>query len=500
VASGATTINVSGTIMNNGVLEASSGGSLDIVSSINNSSGLLEVNSGGQLIVEGQISGGSATIMAGTLEFDASSNVNVTFDNSKGYGELILGNPEHFSGQISGFSGTAPDAADSDRVELLGFTETRFSVQLIHGNQILTLHDAHGDVVTLTFDNFHGTLNVSTSGGKTFIYDPPAEGSKEDSSTTANSAGSDHAATSSIETAPGGDQPVVAPVTGSFNNASSTAFTASTVADDGLSLGGHQNVLSTDSASPGSNHVVDLPIIGAHQTFIATVSPAVPVGDNVAVPVLNPPVLGDERGHVIVPALNPPAFGGEHVIDPPAPDSSAGTPAVPDADSLTMENGLSGGFTQTALSSLLNVLTGDHAIASSVDTFVLGGDHGTVSTIQTALSGDHATESTIQSALGGGRAAISTNGTPSPFTSSAPGADNFVFHPNLGDDTVHNTSVHATDVGSISGQNSPQPLGLAISVPELGPEIMFAPAYHDAADVSATSQFHQMASSAHLLH
>jgi hypothetical protein len=126
----------------------------------------------------------------------------------------------------------------------------------------------------------------------------------------------------------------------------------------------------------------------------------------------------------------------------------------------------------------LNMLTSDHAM--------LGSDHGAVSTVQTALEGDHATVSSIA--------------TQSSFTSHAPGADNFVFHSNLGEDTIHNTSAHAADAGSISGQNSPQQSGLAISGPELGPEIMFDPAYHDAADVSATSQFHQMASSAHLLH
>ena len=120
---------------------------MDIAGNINNSTGVLEAKSGGLLDVHTVISGGSATIMAGTLEFDALSNVNVTFDNANGgYGDLILGDPERFSGQIFGFSGTAPDAVDSDEVELLNFTETGYSVQHIGGNQILTLHDAHGDI------------------------------------------------------------------------------------------------------------------------------------------------------------------------------------------------------------------------------------------------------------------------------------------------------------------------------------------------------------------
>jgi hypothetical protein len=125
------------------------------------------------------------------------------------------------------------------------------------------------------------------------------------------------------------------------------------------------------------------------------------------------------------------------------------------------------------------MLTSDHAM--------LGSDHGTVSTVQTALGGDHVTVPTI--------------GTQSPLSSLTLGADNFVFHPGLGNDNVHNTSAHATDVGSNSGQNSPQSSGLAMSVPDPVPEIMFDPAHHDAADLSTTvSQFQQMASSAHLLH
>ena len=364
-------------ITNNGIIEASSGGTLDIAGNVNNTSGMLEATSGGLLDVQTAISGGSAIIMAGTLEFDASSSVNVNFDNSNGYGELILGNPEHFSGQISGYSGTAPDAADSDQVELVNFTETGYSVQHIGSNQILTLLDAHGDVVTLTFENFGGTLDVTTSGGKTVIYDPPAEGAKDNSSATATAVGDDHGATPAIDTAHSSNQSLPVPATASFNAGSSTAFAISTAADSGLSPADPHNELSTGLASSGDDHLVDLSKIGGSQTFVAAVSPAEHDGDNVAGPVTNPPAVGDEHGHVTIATLDPPAISGEHVIDSLATGSPAGTSADADVGSLPIENGSSAAFTQTALSSLLNMLTSDHAM--------LGSDHGTVSTVQTAL-------------------------------------------------------------------------------------------------------------------
>ena len=477
--SGSTAIGTGGSITNNSIIEATSGGTLNIAANINNTSGMLEAKSGGLLDVQTAISGGSAIIMGGTLEFDALSSVNVNFDNSNGYGELILGNPEHFSGQISGFAGTAPDAADSDQVELLNFTETSFSARFIGGNQILTLHDAHGDVVTLTFDNFDGTLEVSTSGGKTVIYDPPAEGAKDNSSTSAPAVVDGHIAAPTTGTILSSNQSLPVPATGSFNTGSSTAFAISTGADSGPSPADPHNEHSTGLASSGDDHLVEPFRIGGSQTFVAAVSPAEHDGDNVAGPVTNPPAVGDEHGHVTIATLDLPAISGEHVVDSLATGSPAGTSADADVGSLPIENGSSAAFTQTALSSLLNMLTSNHA--------TLGSDRGTVSTVQTALEGDHATVSAI--------------GTQSAFTSPALGVDNFVFHPNLGDDTTHNTSAHAADVGSIGGQNSPQPSGGAISVPELVPEMMFDPGHHDAADVSATlSQFQQMASSAHLLH
>ena len=166
VDGGTTTIDLGGTITNNGTLQASHGGTLDIVSHVDNSSGTLEADSGGILDVQSAICGGTATIHGGTLEFDKSSNVSVTFCNgsadSPTYGTLVLGDPKDFQGTITGFDGTAAGACNSDTVELKGFCETSYSVQCSGGNEILTLHD--GDrCVTLTFDDFNNASKSKTS-------------------------------------------------------------------------------------------------------------------------------------------------------------------------------------------------------------------------------------------------------------------------------------------------------------------------------------------------
>ena len=141
--------------------------------------GLLEATNGGTLLIDDAVSGGSAVIAGGILDFAAAASVNVTFDNGTGvpaYGELVLGDATDFSGQIAGFSGTAPDASHSDVVDLSGFafTATTFAEAVSNGNLVLTATDG-SEVVTLTFDNFDGTLDFASNGnGGTLIYDPPA--------------------------------------------------------------------------------------------------------------------------------------------------------------------------------------------------------------------------------------------------------------------------------------------------------------------------------------
>ncbi len=61
----------------------------------------------------------AAAIAAGaSLDISGPSNETVTFTG--GTGSLVLNQPESFSGQIVGFTGTAPDAAHSDTIDLVG--------------------------------------------------------------------------------------------------------------------------------------------------------------------------------------------------------------------------------------------------------------------------------------------------------------------------------------------------------------------------------------------
>ncbi len=159
VAGGTLTLETGNAITNDGILEATNGGTLQIEDPVNGS--------------------GSAIITSGTLVFDAQSNMNVTFNNGTGtptYGELVLDDPSSFSGQISGFSGTAPDTAHSDVIDLRGFNDatTTFSESGSNGNLVLTTTDG-SNIATLVFDNFDGTLSFSSDGdGGTLVTDPPA--------------------------------------------------------------------------------------------------------------------------------------------------------------------------------------------------------------------------------------------------------------------------------------------------------------------------------------
>ncbi|SDP50916.1 Ig-like domain-containing protein [Afipia sp. GAS231] len=120
---------------------------------------------------------GDFHIAAGaTLEFGGSvaSGTTVTFDG--GTGELKLDNPGGFNGTIVGFHGTAPDAADSDVIDLAGIDYNagpgHFTQSYAGG--VLTVsdgtHTAH-----LTFSNFSDTFVFATDGhGGTLVFDPPA--------------------------------------------------------------------------------------------------------------------------------------------------------------------------------------------------------------------------------------------------------------------------------------------------------------------------------------
>jgi VCBS repeat-containing protein len=134
-------------------------------------------NKGGAGIVWNQTSATSATIASGgSLELDAASSESVTFTG--GTGSLVLDQPAGFTGHIVGFTGTAPDAAHSDTIDLLGidFNSSHFAESYSASTGLLTASDGTHEA-SFTFDNFNATLDFASDGkGGTLITDPPAAG------------------------------------------------------------------------------------------------------------------------------------------------------------------------------------------------------------------------------------------------------------------------------------------------------------------------------------
>lgn len=167
------------TLINDGTINADVSGCALTIETGNTviNDGVLEASSGGILIVDDPVIGtGSALIEGGTLIFEASSTVNVTFDNggsTPAYGELVLADAPNFSGQIFGFSGNESDAGQSDAIDLVGFIygSTVYSESISNGNMVLTATDGSA-VAVLNFENFDGRLDFASDGkGGTIITD-----------------------------------------------------------------------------------------------------------------------------------------------------------------------------------------------------------------------------------------------------------------------------------------------------------------------------------------
>ena len=182
-------------VTNTGTLEASNGGKLLVDSDVDNFHGSIKADSGSTVDVAGDIHGGSATIEGGTLEFDANSNVDITFDNgtsaTKTYGELVLGDRSDFSGQISKFSGTS--TSDSDEIDLVGINRNDVHLQEEHGNVVVTVTEGHTIITAFTLVGVseHDLDLTSDHHGGTLIVDPPVTSSPS-SPVTIGGPGSDN--------------------------------------------------------------------------------------------------------------------------------------------------------------------------------------------------------------------------------------------------------------------------------------------------------------------
>jgi hypothetical protein len=465
VDGGTTTIDLGGTITNNGTLEASGGGTLDIVSHVDNGSGALLATSGGVLDIESAICGGTATIHAATLEFDASSNVNVTFDNgsvdSPTYGTLVLGDPADFSGTISHFTGTYPDADHSDTIDLADFKACNTTLHATYngddGITTLCVVDTTDDLsATLKLIGQYSTGNftiASDGKGGIDIYDPPTTGATDAPATATAAPGNEHAAASAHQSAP---DPVASPANeAGFGGEQSSAVTSDI-------HNGSDATLATNELAPAHGVLA----LGSGQ-------------------------LGGALGET---------FGGDQ--------AATGNSSEADAGALTNE--ANGGFTQSLLSSLLNVLTNNISPNAVVapNTPVLDSEHLTNSTIVngSGTAGNEAAHSTVQ-AVSTNELASSSATSPTPATSltlasaslGGSGNDSFTFHQNLGSDTAPNTGGAANEIAHNNVQIAgPAPAAIA---PEFHQEFAFDAIHQDAANIAATvDQFHQMAANSTLLH
>jgi hypothetical protein len=149
-----------------------------------NNGGTVDVESG-TLTITGNVTGnGSLEIGNGAeLELQGTSSTAVTFEGATG--TLDLTQPSSI--EIMGFTGTAPDSGDSDEIELSGAWTTQSTLTGNGGNLAVALTNGN-ETITLTFDGFNGSLNVSNNGTDTFIFDPPATNSPNGSV----SVGDDH--------------------------------------------------------------------------------------------------------------------------------------------------------------------------------------------------------------------------------------------------------------------------------------------------------------------
>ncbi len=119
---------------------------------------------------------GSYQIDAGaTLEFGSAVASGATITFERGTGELKLDNPEHFNGVIAGFNGIAPNAQQSDVVDLAGIDGNHLTTESYNTTTgVLTVSDGT-NTANLTFSNFNDTFTFASDGnGGTLVFDPPA--------------------------------------------------------------------------------------------------------------------------------------------------------------------------------------------------------------------------------------------------------------------------------------------------------------------------------------
>jgi large repetitive protein len=142
-------------------------GESSITLSDGNGNSPIQIDPGAPIVIE---AGGGVVI-------EAASSQNVTFTG--GTGTLDLAQPSSFTGEIAGFTGSAPDATHSDVIDLAGinYNSGSFSENYNSATGVLTVSDGT-DSAPLMFVDFTGTFKFASDGdGGTDIYDPPGTSS-----------------------------------------------------------------------------------------------------------------------------------------------------------------------------------------------------------------------------------------------------------------------------------------------------------------------------------
>jgi hypothetical protein len=160
------------------VLVDSANGGETVTLTFDNFSGGLNLSSvGGSTEIVDPPARGVVLSAGATLSVSAPSCETVTFAGATG--TLVVDQPASFSGQIDNFTGTAPDLAHSDVIDLIGlnYTSPQFGETYNTATGMLAVTDGQ-ETATLKFDNFGGSFHFASDGsGGTLITDPPANNS-----------------------------------------------------------------------------------------------------------------------------------------------------------------------------------------------------------------------------------------------------------------------------------------------------------------------------------
>ena len=162
---------------NLGSINVTNGALLTISAASYVDTGALVANGGNVKVTVAEIGAGNATI-SGTsqIEYDGASNENVTFATGA-TGELLLLNSSAFTGTITGFTGTGPAPATSDKLDLADINHASPLFSATYLNNVLTVTDGtHTAHINFAGSYTLASFAFATDGANgTLITDPPAE-------------------------------------------------------------------------------------------------------------------------------------------------------------------------------------------------------------------------------------------------------------------------------------------------------------------------------------